>query len=257
MTQTGDGTTSAVKLLRKLRYDEPSWFEGMPSHISGLILEVNEHYRMKVKEYHEDIARGLVNGYKKNPEVFERFAAGGVAGMDELVNVAAASSSSPLATLMGADVALVDVVAVKNAEQVAGLSRLARGGIDPVILRSTMEKFDAAKAPSMEEMDGFTTKRLYKKFGVYESWFEHMDCSDLEKYRILRMFCYGPRSATAQLPRLSWMFLQVERRGLPLHRVIWAFALTGDAEMALEVWDMPDDYINLLAQEKRKKERKK
>lgn len=252
MTQTGDGTTSAVKMLRKLRFDDPSWFEGMPSHISDLLLERNEHYKLKVNEYDRDIAMGLVQGFHRHPGVFEDFAAAGTFGMDALVTVASAASTKPLALLLGADVALVEAVAVKTKEQVAGLVRFAIGGIDPVVLFG-QEKFDGADAPSLDEMDGFTTKRLYKKFGVYEPWFEDMDCSDLEKYRILRMFCYGPRANTTQLPRLTWMFLQVERQGLPLHRVLWAFALTGKAELALELWDMPDDYINLLAQEERKK----
>lgn len=245
MTQTGDGTTKMVAGLRKVRFDDPAWFEGLPFGVSYLLLEHNPHYRLRVVEARRDIAAGLVHSYTKNPEFFDDFAAAGVQGMDALVSAAVSASRKPLAFLMGADEALLEYVSVKSEVQLAGFARLAIAGIDPIVLQG-FEKFDAAEAPAVDGMEGFAEARLNEKFGPYRPWFELLECSAEEKYRILWNFCFG-ENRHHSVTDLSWMFAMVERRNLPLHRVLDAYTKVRKAEMALEMWDMPDDYLYALA----------
>lgn len=233
--------------LRKMRFDDPAWFEGLPFGVAYLLLEHNPHYRLRVVESRRDIAAGLVHSYTKNPEFFDDFAAAGVPGMDALVSAAVAASRKPLAFLMGADEELLENVAVKSEVQLAGLARFAIGGIDPIVLRG-FEKFDAAEAPAVDEMGGFAEVRLHEKFGPYRAWFSLLDCSAEEQYRILWNFCFGEMRHHS-VADLSWMFAMTERRNLPLHRVLDAYTKVRKAELALELWDMPDDYLYALAKE--------
>lgn len=247
MTQSGDGTTKMVAGLRKMRFDDPAWFEGLPFGVSHLLLEHNPHYRLRVVEARRDIAAGLVHSYTKNPEFFDYFAADGVPGMDALVSAAVATSRKPLAFLMGADEELLENVAVKSEVQLAGLARLAIAGVNPIVLRG-FEKFDAAEAPAVDEMDGFAEKRLHERFAPYRPWFDLLECPAEEQYRILWAFCFG-ENRHHSVADLSWMFASAERRSLPLHRVLDAYTKVRKAEMALELWDMPDDYLYALAKE--------
>lgn len=244
----GDGTAKVLVTLRNMEFSDPSLFEGLPEHVLDSILTKNR-YVAGYSSDRRDIARGLVHGYQVNPDFFEEFAASGHYGMLYLVRSAQVRRpSSPTGLLFGVSDAVVKACTVKTKEQLAGLARLAIAGVDPRLL-PPYQKFDAADAPRDGDMQAFATRRLHEQFSPYSPWFDLMDCSDLEKFQVLHDFRRSSESGATHhsFAGLTWMFAEVGRQGLPLHRVLRAFVKTGDVRAALAGWDMPEEYLTVFA----------
>lgn len=250
----GDGTGKILITLRNMRFSDPTLFEGMPEHVVRSIVQKNPYSPdAPYSSERLDIVRGLVHGYQTYPDFFEDYAAvcaaSGRWGMLELVRSAQSRRpSSPLSILFGVPTDVIKACTVKNKEQLAGLARFAVAGVDSRLL-PPYEKFDAAEAPTDDDMEAFATHRLHVKFSSYSPWFEMMDCTDLEKYCVLHDFQRNSEVRHHSFAGLTWMFAEVGRLGLPLHRVLRAFARTGDVHAALTVWDMPEEYLTALVGE--------
>lgn len=246
----GAKASKGMSILRLTKFASVSQFQSGLRDIADSLLGGDNRGMFATPE-HDSIAAGLDHGYRQNPEWFEKLLRGPVSpfwgppDMGMLCTQATADSPEcPMSILFGVQPDVVAGCHVQSFGQVAGLARLAVGEVDASLLATPSAFYDARLAPYWlleEGGDRFAAHRLEEAFSMHSPLAELFDCSDAEKFRTFAAVM-GRRFASSS--ELAALCVRAERVGAPLHRVLQAFARTGDVEASLVLWDAPVEYLD-------------
>lgn len=250
----GARATKAIGLIRLIQFAHPGQFSDM-AHLSEYLLADDPDHPGYSTPHMDDIAKALDQGYRKNPGWFEDVLNPPTIsiwndrkGMSALASAAQRDMpESPFTLLFGVDSSVVDGCRMRGFEDIAGLARIALSGIGPELLWTAKRYFQAADAPSVDELrsPAFATRRLGEVYSEFIPLAELLECDEVTKFTIFRDL---DARGLAQMPvAVGAVCVQAALAGVPLHRVLQAWALCRDADAALVLWDAPADYLLAVA----------
>lgn len=249
----GARATKAMTLIRLIEFHDAGQFTDLAPFCGPLLAD--DPMPGHGGEGMDTIAKALERGYRRNPTWFEdTLNPSSVSiwsdrkGMSALASAAQRDMpESPFTLLFDVDASVVDGLRIRNFEDITGLARIALSDVGPELFWTAKRYFSAAEAPSVDELrsPAFATRRLGEMYPEFIPLAELLECDEVTKFTIFRDL---DARGLAQMPvAVGAVCVQAALAGVPLHRVLQAWALCRDADAALVLWDAPTDYLLAVA----------